>query len=132
MAVGGVVTARNPSGLATAFSATKTGWLPKINTYCGQWRLLLEMHGTKNWGMVVITDGEPLDAGAFTDTDIIMTPAPWTLETIITGAAYTTVQAGIATTDLTPAFFDGMTFRQMVAALTVALNTAPIPDSAFA
>lgn len=131
MVFGGVVIARDASGLATAFSTTKNAWLSKLNNYCGQWTLLLEMHGTKNWGFLVIPDGEPIESAALSDPDIIFTPSSWTLNTIITGAAYITISNAIARTDLTPAFFNGMTFREMIAALAVSLGSNTISDDVF-
>jgi hypothetical protein len=128
------VTSRSATGLALTFDPVIKRWYPKLIVYCAGFSLIMENHGTKSWGMVTIPDGEPVDPGAFTDAQNIWTPATWTLDHVITGSEFTTVMAGIATTDLTPVFFDGMTFRQMLLALSTELGQSPLidPDRAFA
>lgn len=128
------VLTRSATGLALTFD-TVLRWYPKLIIYCAGFSLVMENHGRKSWGMVTIPDGEPVDVSAFSDNQIIWTPATWTLDHVITGSEYTTVNNAVSSkTDLTPLFFDGMTFRQMLLALSEALGQSPLlnPDTAFA
>lgn len=129
------VLSRDATGLPLTFNANKVRWIPAIYKYCAGGFNVVEAHGIKTWVLVFMhNDGAPINIGAASDPDIKQIPNTWTLDTVMTGATLTNVQAWLNSTDFGVTVIDGWTLRQTLRAIGDAMQqTAGFdPDQATA
>lgn len=115
-----VVTARDASGRATARHPTKRTWAPRLYEYITNFSVI-SARGAKDWALCVVDDGQIVPAAADLDPDIRVIPES-NLDRVLTVAQRTTINTGLAQTDIGITAVSGATLRTVLNALGQALN----------